>query len=499
MARLITKFGYFKPGAKKKSGSYAKYIATREGVEKIDESKKNKPATVNQKRLIENILRDYPDTRNMLEYEDYRKSMTAGNASDFISRAIEENSSDVVGREGYAKYIALRPRAERMGSHGLFTDEGVAVNLSAVTDEMNRHKGNIWTVIISLRREDAERLGFNTGDRWRSMLRSQTAELSKNFKIPMTHLKWYAAFHQESTHPHVHMMVYSTVENEGYLSKIGVEKLRSAFANDIFMQDQYCTYEKQTEYRDRLRADGKKYIADIVEKINTEQAADPQIQALLLQLADKLSKTKGKKVYGYLKPEVKAIVDAIMIKLSENEQVAQLYDLWYQQKENAMKVYSDELPPRIPLVDNKEFKPLKNAIIQEALKISEQEYSDSEQKRDEEVSFPIAENEDEPVSISDDDTPTEEENEQDNDEPLQFSDDEIASEDDERPPEPLPNNDSINNRRNYYAAMGSLRLLRYLARMLQNRIDDQKIKADSRIDRKLYQKIQDKKHAQGLK
>ena len=499
MARLITKFGYFKPGAKKKSGSYAKYIATREGVEKIDESKKNKPATVNQKRLIENILRDYPDTRNMLEYEDYRKSMTSGNASDFISRAIEENSSDVVGREGYAKYIALRPRAERMGSHGLFTDEGVAVNLSAVTDEMNRHKGNIWTVIISLRREDAERLGFNTGDRWRSMLRSQTAELSKNFKIPMTHLKWYAAFHQESTHPHVHMMVYSTVENEGYLSKIGVEKLRSAFANDIFMQDQYCTYEKQTEYRDRLRADGKKYIADIVEKINTEQAADPQIQALLLQLADKLSKTKGKKVYGYLKPEVKAIVDAIMIKLSENEQVAQLYDLWYQQKENAMKVYSDELPPRIPLVDNKEFKPLKNAIIQEALKISEQEYSDSEQKRDEEVSFPIAENEDEPVSISDDDTPTEEENEQDNDEPLQFSDDEIASEDDERPPEPLPNNDSINNRRNYYAAMGSLRLLRYLARMLQNRIDDQKIKADSRIDRKLYQKIQDKKHAQGLK
>ena len=493
MARLITKFGYFKPGAKKKSGNYAKYIATREGVEKIDESKKNKPATVNQRRLIGNILRDYPDTRNMLEYEDYRKSMTAGNASDFISRAIEENSSDVVGREGYAKYIALRPRAERMGSHGLFTDEGVAVNLSAVTDEMNRHKGNIWTVIISLRREDAERLGFNTGDRWRSMLRSQTAELSKNFKIPMTHLKWYAAFHQESTHPHVHMMVYSTVENEGYLSKIGVEKLRSAFANDIFMQDQYCTYEKQTEYRDRLRADGKKYIADIVEKINTEQAADPQIQALLLQLADKLSKTKGKKAYGYLKPEVKAIVDAIMIKLSENEQVAQLYDLWYQQKENAMKVYSDELPPRIPLVDNKEFKPLKNAIIQEALKISEQEYSDAEQKRDEKVPFLIAENNNEPVSISDDETLTEEENEPDNDDEISDNEDEVT------PPEFLPNNDSINNRRNYYAAMGSLRLLRYLARMLQNRIDDQKIKADSRIDRKLYQKIQDKKHAQGLK
>ena len=302
----------------------------------------------------------------------------------------------------------------------------------------------------------------------------------------MKNLRWYAAFHNESHHPHVHMIVYSSDSREGYLSPMGIKNLRSALAKDIFMQDQYCTYEKQTEYRDKLRADGRKYIADIVEKINSEQAADPQIQALLLQLADKLSKTKGKKVYGYLKPEVKAIVDAIVIRLSENEQVARLYDLWYQQKENAIKVYTDEMPPRIPLVDNKEFKPLKNAIIQEALKISEQSYSDSEQESDEE-------NEGEPVSISDDDTPTEEENEPDNDDETSDNEEKVT------PPKPLPNNNSTNSQRNYYAAMGSLRLLRYLARTLQNRIDDQKIKADSRIDRKLYQKIQDKKHAQGLK
>ena len=376
-------------------------------------------------------------------------------------------------RDGYAKYIALRPRAERTGTHGLFTDDGVEVNLSQVAEEMNAHEGNIWTVIISLRREDAERLGFNMGDRWRSMLRSQTANLSESFKIPMKNLRWYAAFHNESHHPHVHMIVYSSDSKEGYLSPMGIKNLRSAFAKDIFMQDQYCTYEKQTEYRDKLRADGRQYIGDIVEKINGEQAVDPQIQTLLLQLADKLSKTKGKKVYGYLKPEVKAIVDGIMVRLSENEQVARLYDLWYQQKENAMKVYTDEMPPRIPLVDNKEFKPLKNAIIQEALKISEQSYNDLEQKRDEE-------------------TPTEEENEQDDDETSDKEDEVI-------PPEPAKNYDNTNSHRNYYLARGSLRLLRYLARMLQNRIDDQKIKADSRIDRKLYQKIQDKKHAQGLK
>ena len=180
------------------------------------------------------------------------------------------------------------------------------------------------------------------------------------------------------------MIVYSTSENEGYLSKQGIEKLRSALANDIFMQDMYCTYEKQTEYRDRLRADGKKSIADIIEKINNKQTVNLQIQAMLLQLADKLSRTKGKKVYGYLKPEVKAIVDAIMVRLSENEQITKLYDLWYQQKENAIKVYSDELPPRISLVDNKEFKPLKNAIIQEALKISRYIYRDETADTDDE-------------------------------------------------------------------------------------------------------------------
>ena len=490
MARLITKFKYMKPRKQagktsRQPGGYAKYIGTREGVERIDDSKKNAPSTTSQQQLMRKIIKDFPDSKDMHEYSDYLKSPTAANASEFISRVLEDNSYEAAGRDGYAKYIALRPRAERTGTHGLFTDDGVEVNLSQVAEEMNSHEGNIWTVIISLRREDAERLGFNTGDRWRSMLRSQTADLSENFKIPMKNLRWYAAFHNESHHPHVHMIVYSSDSREGYLSPMGIKNLRTAFAKDIFMQDQYCTYEKQTEYRDKLRADGKKYIADIVEKINSEQSADPQIQALLLQLAYKLSKSKGKKVYGYLKPEVKAIVDAIVIKLSENEQVAGLYDLWYQQKENAMKVYTDEMPPRIPLVDNKEFKPLKNVIIQEALKISEQGYSDK-QKCDEE-------SDNEPVPISDDETLTEEENEPDNDDETSDNEDEVTQ------PEPLPNNDSINNRRNYYAAMGSLRLLRYLARTLQNRIDDQKIKADSRIDRKLYQKIQDKKHAQGLK
>ena len=513
MARLITKFKYMKPGKQqsKKSrqpGGYAKYIGTREGVEKIDDSKKNSPATNSQQKLIRKILKDFPDSKDMHEYSDYLKSPTAPNASEFISRALEDNSYEAAGRDGYAKYIALRPRAERTGTHGLFTDDGVEVNLSKVAEEMNNHEGNIWTVIISLRREDAERLGFNTGERWRSMLRSQTAELSKNFKIPMAHLKWYAAFHNESHHPHVHMIVYSSDSREGYLSPMGINNLRSSLANDIFMQDQYCTYEKQTKYRDRLRTDGKKYIADIIEKINAEQAVDPQIQAMLLQLADKLSRTKGKKVYGYLKPEVKAIVDAITIRLSENEQITKLYDLWYQQKENAIKVYSDELPPRIPLVDNKEFKPLKNAIIGEALKLSQHRYggetadTDDEgqevhRKSDEEILFPIPPDDNEYILFpEDDETPAEEENKQDED---GYGDDKEEITSDNTKFSDNENENSNDAERNYYAAIDSLRLLQYLGRMLQNRIDDRKIEAEGKTDRKLYRKIQEKKQAQGLK
>ena len=498
MAKLVTKFGYFKPGNKTKSGNYARYIATREGVEKIDESQKNKPATLKQKKLIKDILRDFPESKQMLEYEDYVKNKTIGTASEFISRSIEENASDALGREGYAKYIALRPRAERIGSHGLFTDEGVAVNLSAVVNEMNHHQGNIWTIILSLRREDAERLGFNTGDRWRTMLRTQTAELSKNFKIPMTHLRWYAAFHNETTHPHVHMMVYSKVENEGYLSKQGVEKLRSAFANDIFMQDQYCTYEKQTEYRDKLRGEGKKMIEEIVASINNDEYNNPTVNELFLKLADKLSKTKGKKVYGYLKPDVKDIVDLIMIELSNDERIQKLYDLWYQQKENAMKIYTEAIPQRIPLVSNKEFRPLKNAIIAEALKISQHRYggetadSDDEgqevhRESDEEIPLPIPQNDDEVPA---------EENEQNEDEYGDYKE-EIAS--DNTKFSDNENENSNNAEQNYYAAIGTIRLLRYLGRMLQNRIDDRKIEAEGKTDRKLYRKIQEKKQAQGLK
>lgn len=369
MARLLTKFKYLKPDNKLSPGGYAKYIATREGVDKSDESFKQKPVTWNQKKLIAKILRDFPDSKNSLEYEDYIQNKTVGTASEFITRTIEENAAQMMNSKTYADYIATRPRAQRFGSHGLFTDDGVSVNLSKVSEELNQHQGNVWTAILSLRREDAARLGFDDGYRWRDMLRTQTVTLSENLKIPMENLRWFAAFHDESHHPHVHLIAYSINPNEGYLTKQGVNNLRSSFAKDIFAQDLLCVYKKQTEHRDALRTDSREMIAEIVSKINSGVYDNPKLEEMLLHLADRFSKTSGKKMYGYLKADVKDLIDSIVDEIGKDERLSSLYELWYQKREEVIQTYTKEMPKRVPLSQNKEFKSVKNAVIQEAMNI----------------------------------------------------------------------------------------------------------------------------------
>lgn len=470
MARLVTKFKYLKPNRKVSAGGYAKYIATREGVEKIDDTKKFAPATAKQKNLIEKIIKNFPDSKDMFEYSDYLEKQNVGSTSDFISRVMEDYAYEISGRRAYADYIATRPRAEKFGSHGLFTDDGVQVQLSKVTEELDKHKGNIWTAIISIRREDAQRLGFNTGARWRDMLRTQTEALAKNLKIPMENLRWYAAFHNESHHPHVHLIAYSTVENEGYLTQKGVENLRSSFAKDIFQQDLLCIYERQTEHRDKLRAEVRDIVEDLVANINCEIYVNASIQHKLLELADRLSKTKGKKVYGYPKPDVKALVDSIVDELANDSRIKKLYDLWYKQKENTIRTYTDEMPDRIPLAQNKEFKSIKNAVIKEALKLipNEDEAEESENTDKESVSNPF-------------------EYEENTSAESVFDSDRGA----------LYPRYSIKTNRNS-VAVSSLYLLRYLCNMIQSQLRFEEKQKVQRTDKKLQQKISDKKQGLGI-
>lgn len=378
MAKLVTKFKYLKSPSRKSPGGYATYIATRDGVEKIDDTQKNAPATEAQLKFIKKIMRDFSDSVLMPEYTDYNLNPTRGNASEFITRVLEDYSDEVMSTKTYADYIATRPRAERIGSHGLFTDEGVQVQLSKVSRELNTYEGNIWTVIISLRREDAERLGFNSGERWRQLLRAHTQELSDQYHIPLKDLRWYAAFHNEGHHPHVHLIVFSANPKEGYLSEKGVDKLRSSFARDIFRDDLLSVYEKQLEHRDNLRKSSKEIVNAIVSEINSGVYDNPELERLLITLSNRISKIKGKKQYGYLKADIKSIIDAIVTELSCDSRISSLYNLWYEQRENVIKTYTDHLPERIALVDNPEFKSIKNAVIHEALHLETNErYDDS--------------------------------------------------------------------------------------------------------------------------
>jgi len=466
VAKLITKFKYLKPSDRKRVGGYAKYIATREGVDKIDESFKLEPATKMQQQLVKKILRDFPDSKDMLEYEDYIREPTSGNASEFISRALEDNAVEIMEGKTYADYIATRPRAQRFGSHGLFTDDGVYVRLGDVSQELNEYEGNVWTAIISLRREDAERLGFNTGERWRDMLRTQTPAIAESFKLPMEDLKWYAAFHNESHHPHVHLLIYASDSTKPHLTQKGIMNLRASFAKDIFAQDLLCIYEKQTEHRDALRLHSREVIEEIVSQINSGTYDNPVLETKLLELADRLSKIKGKKQYGYLKADIKAIVNRIVSELSSDDRIAALYELWYEQREEVIRTYTDELPDHIPLVDNPEFKSVKNVVIQEALNISDDrsvlDEQDEMAELDAEASEPEADEDHSNANAG-------------------------------------QHLHSIQSNRSGPAALGALRLLHLLGRMIQNQLEDEHKNKLGSLDRKLRRMIDEKKQAHGLK
>ena len=343
--------------------------------------------------------------------------------------------------------------------------------LSDVKKEVAESKSNVWTHIISLKREDAERLGYNNEKTWMNLIRSQRNMIAENMKIAPENFRWYAAFHNESHHPHVHLIAYSTVENEGYLTQKGVENLRSSFAKDIFHQDLLCIYEKQTEHRDKLRAEVRDIVEDLVSKINSEIYISASIQHKLLELADRLSKTKGKKVYGYPKPDVKALVDSIVDELANDSRIKKLYDFWYKQKENTIRTYTDEMPDRIPLVQNKDFKSIKNAVIKEALKLN---FTEDEAEE--------SENTDEEPVLN----------------PFEYEENTSAESVFDSGRGVLYPHYSIKTNRNS-VAVSSLYLLRYLCNIIQNQLRFEERQKVQRTDKKLQQKINDKKQAQGLK
>lgn len=369
MAKLILYSPYYKAG-ENNMGGYAVYLATRENVELPKDTKLDLPATNRQKDLIEKMLKDFPQSKELLEYNDYLSKQTIGNASEYISRVLESVATEE-GFGTYAKYMATRPGAEKIAEHGLFSDNGKPVVLSQVEKELDSYEGNIWTHIISLRREDAARLGFDHVKVWQDLLNASRDEIAKQMRIKPNHFKWYAAFHNEGHHPHVHLIAYSTDPNEAYLGKVGIRNIKFCLAKEIFKDDLLQIYKKQTEYRDELKAESKEIAEKIIQSLRHSSVKNETILRLLFELRDKLKTVKGKKVYGYLKPELKVLVNRTIDELEKDKRIKALYQLWYAEKDKVVCHYTNEKVKRVPLSQNKEFSSIRNRIIQEALRLDD--------------------------------------------------------------------------------------------------------------------------------
>ena len=307
MPKIIVTSRYIKPNAHKRFGNYIKYIATREGV------------------------------------------------------AIPENKREI-DREIFINYLDSRPQ-----SHGLFTGTDEKIVLDKAAKEVANHAGTVWTHIVSLRREDAERMGFNTLDAWRDLVRRHISDIAEAQKISSQNIRWYAAFHNKETNPHVHIVVYSQNPKEGYLTNAGIEKIRSVFANDIYKDEQQNLYQQQTVVRDKLRSEAKYVMKNLLSELQNSKFENKHLEELVLKLHSQLRYSKGKKIYGYLQPNVKKTVDEIVAELAKNPVLKKMYGQWCELEQRKYESYTSALQKFPPLQENKAFKPIKNAVIRAVL------------------------------------------------------------------------------------------------------------------------------------
>ena len=321
MAKLIQKSGFL---SKKRAGRYMKYIATRDGVEILNED-------------AEGI---------------------------------------------YLRYIATRPRTEKHEGHGLFGAEP-HVDLEKTMQELKTHEGNVWTIIYSLRREDAARLGYDNAESWRLALLAHQNDFAEAMQIPPEHLHWYAAFHDEGEHPHIHMMLWSDDLRYGFLRKDRLLHMQSVLTNTIYADELKEIYiQKDVAYKEVTEA-AREVMRELVDRMESVSAQPASIQQKLLELSLELRTVSGKKQYAYLKKPLKDKVDEIVDELEKLPEVAAYYSVWNGLRDTLEGYYKNRPRQRNPLSQQKEFRAIKNAIIQEAERLRQQmelEQATSEQK-----------------------------------------------------------------------------------------------------------------------
>ena len=361
MARLIQKSGYFKGG----STGYMKYIAQRDGVEITSDTG---PVTEKQRQLIEDLLKNYPDAKELFEYEDYLATPNRATASAYIVAALDSHLHEMEPESGYMKYIAQRPRAEKHGGHGLFS-AAPATDLDEAVAELDAHKGRVWTFIFSLRREDAVQTGYNNAEAWRELLLQQSGTLAEALRIPQDKLRWYAAFHDEGHHPHVHMMVWSDDPRMGHLTKKGIISMRSKLTGTIFREELKDVYIRKEAIYKRSVQTAQEKLLELTAQMEQRTCPDTEIECLMRELSHQLSQLSGKRQYGYLPKPAKAMVDTIVDRLAQLPEVAACYAQWNQVKDELVRFHNQNPRRHLPLSQQKEFRVLLNAVIRESERI----------------------------------------------------------------------------------------------------------------------------------
>lgn len=369
MPKLICTSRYIKNSKSKNAGNLIKYMGTREGVEKLSNGYDNSPATQKQHSLICDLLEAYPPIWEYPEFQKYIDEHSKGAATECINAVIERNADQIKDVKKLVSYMAERPGVEKIGKHGLFSQTDDKIDLDKVCDEVANHEGIIWTHVVSLTREDAERLGYNKAASWRELVRRNAMQIAEAHKIPISEMKWYAAFHNTTHHPHIHLVVYSENIKHGYLTKKGIDSLHSIFANDIFRNEMYHLFTLQTQMRNEVKREAQQRIEEMMKRTTESAPCSENMCFLISQLAKQLKKHKGKKLYGYLQKDIKNTVDAIVRELAKDNRIEDFYTEWNNINRQKLSIYHDKPDPDIPLEDNKEFRSIKNAIIKAVLEL----------------------------------------------------------------------------------------------------------------------------------
>lgn len=367
MSKIIFTSRYIKNPAKVNAGKLIRYMGTREGVEKLPDGIDNKPPTQKQRDLICECITAVPESLMYPELKMYQEQETRYTATEFLDAFIERNADRIDGVKKLVQYYGERPGVEKLGRHGLFSQTDDKIDIDEIADEVSNHKGILWTHVISLRREDVERLGYNNADAWKELVRRNALQIAEAHKIEPSQLQWYGAFHNTTHHPHIHLIVYSKDTKQGYLTNKGIENMRGVFAKDIFRNEMYYAFTLETQMRNKVRAETKKRIDELLRDTETPTSASEEIQNLYVRLTSQLSDYKGKKVYGYLPKNIKQTVDSIVAELAKDERIAELYYEWNKANREKLSVYYDKKKPDIPLEENKEFRNIKNTVIRSAV------------------------------------------------------------------------------------------------------------------------------------